>query len=49
MLRCLTLLGGLECLHLKTGWIVPFLIDKNIFCAVLKMSYGASYAVWHVD
>ena len=40
---------GLECLQLKTRQIVPFLIDMKIFYALLKMSYGASYAPWHVD
>ena len=28
---------------------VPFLIDMKIFYALLKMSFGASYAPWHVD
>ena len=27
---------------------MPFLIDMKIFYALLKMSYGASYAPWHV-
>ena len=40
---------GLECLQLKTRQIVPFLIDMKILYALLKMSYGASYALWHVD
>ena len=39
----------LECLQLKTRRIVPFWIDMKIFYASLKMSYGASYAPWHVD
>ena len=49
-LRCgthvalLEFVRGLECLQLKTRSIVPFLIDVNIFYAMLKMSYGASYA-----
>ena len=40
---------GLECLQVKTRRTVPFLIDMKIFCALLKMSFGASYAPWHVD
>ena len=28
---------------------MPILIDMKIFYALLKMSYGASYAPWHVD
>ena len=40
---------GLECLQVKTRRIVPFLIDMKIFYALLKMSFGASYAPWHVD
>ena len=28
---------------------MPFLIDMKIFYALLKMSFGASYAPWHVD
>ena len=40
---------GLECLHVKTRRTVPFLIDMKIFYALLKMSFGASYAPWHVD
>ena len=40
---------GLECLRVKTRRIVPFLIDMKIFYALLKMSFGASYAPWHVD
>ena len=39
----------LECLQLKTRRIVPHLIDMEIFYAVLKMSYRASHAPWHVD
>ena len=41
--------SGLECLQVKTRWTVPFLIDMKIFYALLKMSFGASYAPWHVD
>ena len=40
---------GLECLQVKTRRTVPFLIDMKIFYALLKMSFGASYASWHVD
>ena len=40
---------GLECLQLKTRRIVPNLIGMKIFYALLKMSYGASPAPWHVD
>ena len=40
---------GLQCLQLKTRRILPFLIDMKIFYAILKISYGASYAPWHVD
>ena len=40
---------GLECLQVKTRRTVPFLIDMKIFYALLKMSFGASYAPWHVD
>ena len=40
---------GLECLQVKTRPTVPFLIDMKIFYALLKMSFGASYAPWHVD
>ena len=39
----------LECLQVKTRRTVPFLIDMKIFYALLKMSFGASYAPWHVD
>ena len=28
---------------------MPFLIDMKICYALLKMSFGASYAPWHVD
>ena len=41
--------GGLECLQVKTRRTVPFLIDMKIFYALLKMSFGASYAPLHVD
>ena len=40
---------GLQCLQLKTRWIVPFLTDMKIFYALLKMFYRASYVPWHVD
>ena len=40
---------GLECLQVKTRRIVPFLLDMKIFYALVKMSFGASYAPWHVD
>ena len=40
---------GLECLHVKTRRTVPFLIDMKMFYALLKISFGASYAPWHVD
>ena len=40
---------GVECLQVKTRRTVPFLIDMKIFYALLKMSFGASYAPWHVD
>ena len=40
---------GLECLQVKTRRTVPFLIDMKIFYALLKMSFGASYAPWQVD
>ena len=40
---------GLECLQVKTRRTVPFLIDMKIFYALPKMSFGASYAPWHVD
>ena len=40
---------GLECLQVKTRRTVPFLIDMKIFYALMKMSFGASYAPWHVD
>ena len=40
---------GLECLQLKTRWTVPFLMDMKIFYALLRMSFGASYAPWDVD
>ena len=40
---------GLECLQVRTRRTVPFLIDMKIFYALLKMSFGASYAPWHVD
>ena len=36
-------------MQLNTRRIVSFLIDVKIFCALLKMSYRASYAPWHVD
>ena len=39
---------GLECLHVNTRRTVPFLIDMKIFYALLKMSFGASYAPWHL-
>ena len=45
----LELVGRLECLQLKTRRTVLFLIDTKIFYALLKMSFGASYAPWHVD
>ena len=35
---------GLECLHVKTRRTVPIVIDMKIFYALLKMSFGASYA-----
>ena len=35
---------GLECLQVKTRRTVPYLIDMKIFYALLKMSFGASYA-----
>ena len=28
---------------------MPFVIDMKIFYALLKTSFGASYASWHVD
>ena len=40
---------GLECLQVKTTRTVPLLIDMKIFYALLKMSFGASYAPWQVD
>ena len=40
---------GLECLQVKTRRILPFLIDMKIFYALVKMSFGASYAPWHID
>ena len=40
---------GLECLHVKTRRTVSFLIEMKIFYALLKMSFGASYAPRHVD
>ena len=40
---------GLEYLQVKTRRTVPFLIDMKIFYTLLKMSFGASYAPWHVD
>ena len=40
---------GLECLEVKTRRTVPFLVDMKIFYALLKMLFGASYALWHVD
>ena len=40
---------GLECLQVKTRRTAPFLIDVKIFYALLKMSFGASYAPWHVE
>ena len=36
-------------MQVKTRRTVPFLIDMKIFYALLKMSFGASYAPWHVD
>ena len=39
----------LECLQLKIRLTVPFLIDTKIFYAMLKMSYGASYAPRRVN
>ena len=40
---------GLECLQVKTRRSVPFLIDMKISYALLKMSFGPSYAPLHVD
>ena len=40
---------GLECLQVKTRRTVPFLIDMKFCYALLKMSFGASYAPLHVD
>ena len=40
---------GLACLQVKTTRNVPFPIDMKIFYALLKMTFGASYAPWHVD
>ena len=48
-LKCGTQYRGLECLQLKTRRIVPSPIDMKFFYALLNMSYGASYAPWHVD
>ena len=45
----LEFLGGLECSQVKTRRTLPFLIDMKIFYALLKMSFGASYALWPVD
>ena len=39
----------LECLQVKMRRTVPFVIDMKIFYALLKMSFGKSYAPWHVD
>ena len=36
-------------MQVKTRRTAPFLIDMKIFYALLKMSFGASYAPWHVD
>ena len=36
-------------MQVKTRRTVLFLIDMKIFYALLKMSFGASYAPWHVD
>ena len=36
-------------MQVKTRRTVPFLIDVTLFYALLKMSFGASYAPWHVD
>ena len=43
----LEFVSGLECLQVKTRRTVSFLIDMKIFYALLKMSFGASYAPWH--
>ena len=40
---------GLEYLQVKTRRTVPFLMDMKIFYALLKASFGASYAPWRVD
>ena len=48
-LELLEFVRGLECLQVKTRRTVPFLIDMKIFYALLKTSFGASYAPWHVD
>ena len=40
---------GLEWLPVKTRQTVQFLMDMKIFYALLKMSFGASYAPLHVD
>ena len=48
-LELLEFVRGVEYLHLKTRPIVPFLIDMKIFYALLKISYEASSAPWHVD
>ena len=40
---------GPECLQVKTRRTMPFLIDMKIFYALLKMSFAASSAPWHVD
>ena len=45
----LELVKGLECLQLKTRRIVLMRLTFKIFYALLKMSYGASYAPWHAD
>ena len=45
----LEFVGGLECLQVKTGRTVPFVIDMKLFYALLKTLFRASYAPWHVD
>ena len=45
----LVFVRGLECLQVKTRRTMPVLIDMKIFYALMKMSFGASYAPWHVD
>ena len=49
LVELLEFVRGLECLQVKTRRTVPFLIDMKMFYALLKMSFGASYAPWHVD